>query len=69
MSLQLTSGSGERTCDEAALWLNEEPENLTLLSYSYCIMGTLKPADIPGRQGYPGNTVSTVIIVTGGASG
>ena len=46
MSLQLTSGSGERTCDEAALWLNEEPENLTLLSYSYCIMGTLKPADI-----------------------
>jgi len=39
MSLQLTSGSGERTFLEAALRLNWELENLTLLSYSYCITG------------------------------
>ena len=45
MSLQLTSGSGEQTKNEAALWLNQEVENLTLLSYSYCITGTSKPAD------------------------
>jgi len=30
MSLQLTSGSGERTFNEAAFQLNEEKENLTL---------------------------------------
>ena len=46
MSLQLTSGSGERTCLEAALQLNQEVENLTLLSFSYCITGISKPVDI-----------------------
>ena len=45
MSLQLTSGSGEQTKNEAALWLNQEVENLTLLSYSYCITGIPEPAD------------------------
>ena len=45
MSLQLTSGSGEQTYREAALRLNQEDENLTLLSYSYCITGIPKPAD------------------------
>ena len=39
MSLQLTSGSGGLTLDEAALRLNQEMENLTLLSYSYSITG------------------------------
>lgn len=39
MSLQLTSGSGELTFDEEAFRLNQENENLTLLSYSYCITG------------------------------
>ena len=29
--------------NEAALWLNEEQKNLTLLSYSYCITGISKP--------------------------
>jgi len=43
MSLQLTFGSGGRTFYEAALRLNQEFESLTLLSYSYCIMGILKP--------------------------
>ena len=46
MSLQLTYGSGELTYFEAALRLNQEAENLTLLSYSYCITGISKPADI-----------------------
>jgi len=46
MSLQLTPGSGERTFREAALRLNWRWENLTLLSYSYCITGISKPADI-----------------------
>lgn len=32
-----------RTFNEAALWLNEEQKNLTLLSYSYCITGISKP--------------------------
>ena len=45
MSLQLTSGSGERTFREAALRFNGRFQNLTLLSYSYCIMGISKPAD------------------------
>ena len=45
MSLQLTSGSGGRTFYEAALRLNQEAENLTLLSYSYCITGISKSAD------------------------
>ena len=45
MSLQLTSGSGERTLDEVALRLNQEGKNLPLLSYSYCITGISKPAD------------------------
>ena len=45
MSLQLTSGSGGRTFHEAALRLNQEVENLTLLSYSYSITGISKPAD------------------------
>ena len=45
MSSQLTSGSGELTYFEAALRLNQEDENLTLLSYSHCITGTSKPAD------------------------
>ena len=43
MSLQLTSGSGERTFREAAFRLNWRLENLTLLSYSYCITGISKP--------------------------
>lgn len=46
MSLQLTSGSGERTLGEAALRLNWRRKNVILLSYSYCIAGTLKPTDI-----------------------
>ena len=46
MSLQLTSGSGERTYFEAAFWLNWRNKNLSLLSYSYCITGIPKPADI-----------------------
>ena len=45
MSLQLTSGSGERTLSEAAFRLNWRLENLTLLSYSYCITGISKPVD------------------------
>ena len=45
MSLQLTSGSGGLTFHEAALRLNLEFENLTLLSYSYSITGISKPAD------------------------
>ena len=45
MSLQLTSGSGGRTLREATLRLNKEEKSLTLLSYSYCITGTSKPAD------------------------
>jgi hypothetical protein len=45
MSMQLTSGSGERTFQEATFRLNQERENLTLLSYSYCITGISKPAD------------------------
>ena len=45
MSLQLTSGSGGRTFCEAALRLNWRDENLTMLSYSYCITGIPKPAD------------------------
>ena len=43
MSLQLTSGSGERTLYEAAFRLNWSNMNLTLLSYSYCITGISKP--------------------------
>jgi hypothetical protein len=39
MSLQLTYGSGELTFQEAAFRLDQEVENLTLLSYSYCITG------------------------------
>nr|DAF81448.1 MAG TPA: hypothetical protein [Caudoviricetes sp.] len=46
MSLQLTSGSGERTFHEATFRFNGRFQNLTLLSYSYCIMGISKPADI-----------------------
>jgi len=45
MSLQLTSGSGGLTFYEVALRLNQEYENLTLLSYSYYITGISKPAD------------------------
>jgi len=45
MSLQLTSGLGEQTFVETALRLNQEEENLTLLSYNYCITGISKPAD------------------------
>ena len=42
MSLQLTSGLvGEQTYYEAALRRNKEGENLTLLSYSYCIHSLL----------------------------
>ena len=37
---------GDRLYYEAALRLDQEDKSLTLLSYSYCIMGTLKPADI-----------------------
>ena len=39
MSMQLTSGSGGQTIDEAALWPNRREKNLALLSYSYCITG------------------------------
>ena len=45
MSMQLTSGLGERTFMEATLRLNQEGKNLTLLSYSYCITGIPKPTD------------------------
>jgi len=45
MSLQLTSGPGEQTSYEAAFRLNKEGENLTLLSYSYCITGISKPVE------------------------
>jgi len=45
MSLQLTSGSGEQTFSEVALRLNRRTQNLTLLSYSYCITGISEPAD------------------------
>ena len=38
---QQTTGSGERTFDEAAFRLNRRNKNLTLLSYSYCITGIL----------------------------
>jgi len=44
VSWQLTSVSGELTPIEAAFRLNKEFENLTLLSYSYCITGISKPA-------------------------
>ena len=44
MSLQLTSGPGELTFYEAALRRNQENENLSLLSYSYCTTGILLPA-------------------------
>jgi len=50
MSLQLTSGSGELTYFEAALRLNQEGENLTLLSYSYCITGISQPADTENHK-------------------
>jgi len=39
MSMQLTSGSGGQTFNEAALRLNRRKKNLALLSYSYCITG------------------------------
>ena len=45
MSLQLTSGTGERTYGEAAFRLNWRNQSLALLSYSYCITGIPKPAD------------------------
>lgn len=45
MSMQLTSGSGEQTFNEAAKWLNRSEKNSHLLSYSYCIMGNSEPAD------------------------
>ena len=44
MSLQLTSGSGEPTPYEVTFQSNKVMENLTLLSYSYCITGISKPA-------------------------
>lgn len=46
LSLQLTFGSGERTFYEAALRLDKDEKNLPRLSYSYCITGIPKPADI-----------------------
>ena len=45
MSLQLTSGPGEPTPFEVTFQSNKVKENLSLLSYSYCIMGISKPAD------------------------
>ena len=45
MSLQLTSGLGEPAPLEVPFQSNEVLENLSLLSYSYCITGISKPAD------------------------
>lgn len=45
MSLQLTSGSGEPTPFEVTFQSNKVMENLSLLSYNYCITGISKPAD------------------------
>lgn len=42
----LTSGSGGLTLYEAALWLNQEAKNLTLLSYSHSITGISKPVNL-----------------------
>ena len=44
--LQQTSGSGELTFLEAAFRLYWRNKNLTLLSYSYYIMGILKSASL-----------------------
>lgn len=44
-SLQITSGAGEQTKCVAVFRIYERSENLTMLSYSYCITGISKPAD------------------------
>lgn len=45
MSVELTSGTGERTDCEVALRLNVEGSNLTLPTLQHCITGIRKPAD------------------------
>jgi len=68
MSLQLTSGSGGRTFYEAALRLNQEVENLTLLSYSYSITGISKPADKVECTKQMHLKLSANLIIRGGVS-
>ena len=69
MSLQLTSGSGGRTFHEAALRLNQEVENLTLLSYSYSITGISKPVDKVECTKQMHLKLSANLIIRGGGSG
>jgi hypothetical protein len=45
MSLQLTSGSGEQTFDEAAFRFNKDEKSLSLPTQQHYITGILKPAD------------------------
>lgn len=66
MSLQLTSGSGGQTFHEAALRLNQEVENLTLLSYSYSITGISKPVDKVGCTKQMHLKLSANLIIRGG---
>ena len=44
MSVELTSGTGERTYYEAALRLNRRRKSLTLPTYQHYITGIQKPA-------------------------
>ena len=46
MSVELTSGTGERTSHEATLRLDEEKTNFTLPTLQHCITGIRKPADV-----------------------
>ena len=46
MSVELTSGTGERTFYEAALRLNRRYKSLTLPTLQHYITGIQKPADL-----------------------
>jgi hypothetical protein len=46
MSVELTSGTGERTFDEAAFRLNWRNKSLTLPTLQHSITGILKPVDL-----------------------
>ena len=45
MSVELTSGTGERTLHEAAFRLNKEQSNLTLPTRQHSITGIQKPVN------------------------
>ena len=50
VSQGITSGTGERTPNEATMRSNTVTENLSLLSYSHCTMSISKPADKIGEK-------------------